>query len=355
MYKNSKVPVKCIKCGNDFEIHRATYNRKLKENKDTPQFICKNCYSIIKSEESKKYWDNLPEDERYRRVTKLVSERNKFFNNMPSDIRIEINNKISKKRKAYWDNMDIEDRIQFGLNHKKWWDNLTSEEREIQFAPMREGYWLWYNSLTDEEKKEISRMKSKYSSDYWNNMTVEEKTRWIKKRRDGFNKYFNSLNSSPNKNESDFINYLNLNNLDYKFQWYNEIDHPSFYQLFPSNPVTGASIVLPFHAWDFIIYLRDKIVIVDIDGSIHNPYHQDFKVVANTGKVVNINDIMKFNDSQRLYQTDGYDAYIVQCYDDKLTDDTPVIKLQTGEKMTVKQLMDLLYFMNSPLNIKIKH
>lgn len=63
------------------------------------------------------------------------------------------------------------------------------------------------------------------------------------------------------------------------------------------------------------------------------------------------------NDSKRPYQTDGLDAYVVQCYDDKLTNDTPVVNIKTNEKMTMKSfiaLMNILNLSNKELKETIK-
>ena len=80
---------------------------------------------------------------------------------------------------------------------------------------------------------------------------------------------------------------------------------------------------------------------------MHDPEKANYTTMYPNGEIINVAEFVAFNDSKRPYQTDGYDAYIVQCYDDKLTDDTPVVKIQTGEKMSFKSFMALIEFMNS--------
>ena len=89
----------------------------------------------------------------------------------------------------------------------------------------------------------------------------------------------------------------------------------------------------PTHFWDFMISTREGRVLVDVDGSVHDPRHT-------------ANKITHFNDSKRPYQTDGLPAYIVQCYDDKLTDNTPVLNLKTGDVVTLRQWISIISWMN---------
>ena len=58
---------------------------------------------------------------------------------------------------------------------------------------------------------------------------------------------------------------------------------------------------------------------------------------------VSMADVIAFNESQRPYQTDGLDAYVVKAYNDKLSGDTEVDILHTNGVMTYMDLIDIIY------------
>ena len=135
-----------------------------------------------------------------------------------------------------------------------------------------------------------------------------------------------------------------MNYLKYDIHWYNKIKHPDFDKLFPNNPVTGSKFVSPYHQWDISVKLFDTRVLIDIDGSIHDPNKISHDVTYFDGRKISLSDLITFNDSQRVYQTDNLNAYVIQCYDDKLTDNTPVVKINTGEIINFKSLIGILTF-----------
>ena len=136
-----------------------------------------------------------------------------------------------------------------------------------------------------------------------------------------------------NNNEMNFSKYLEKSNISYEVHYFNKIKYPDFDKLFPVNTSTGSTIISSYHSWDFKVHTLESDVFVDIDGSVHDPKNKT------TG-------ITEFNDSKRPYQTDGLPAYAVLCYDDNLTDDTPVKNIITNEIMSFKQFMALIAFMN---------
>ncbi len=157
----------------------------------------------------------------------------------------------------------------------------------------------------------------------------------------GYTEYQGRLNKEPNKNESEFINYLNIHKINYLYQYTNKNKHPDFDKLFKINPVTNVDYVSPYHKWDFKLVIEGKEILVDIDGSIH--FNKSYFVVhPYTGIRYNIYDYTKFKDSQRPYQTDGLDAYVVQCPDDKLTGETIVVNVSTGKKYSFTGFIYLL-------------
>ena len=87
--------------------------------------------------------------------------------------------------------------------------------------------------------------------------------------------------------------------------------------------------------------MSDKYILIDIDGSIHKLEQSKWIVDG-----FDVGGYIQFNDSQRPYQTDGLDAYIIQCYDDKLTNDTKVLHLQTNKEMSYKDFINEIKFLN---------
>ena len=58
------------------------------------------------------------------------------------------------------------------------------------------------------------------------------------------------------------------------------------------------------------------------------------------------------SDEKRICQNDGFVAYSIRCYDDKLTMNTAVCNIVSGELMSVKLLLDLMSFDNLPEDFK---
>ena len=57
----------------------------------------------------------------------------------------------------------------------------------------------------------------------------------------------------------------------------------------------------------------------------------------------------QFYDSKRQYQTDGYPAYIIQCYDKIIDFHTKVIDINNPEKeLKLYDLLNIIYEYNDP-------
>lgn len=136
-----------------------------------------------------------------------------------------------------------------------------------------------------------------------------------------------------------------IDRIEYTQQYRNQIKHPDFNTIFPVNPITNGS-VNPYHIWDFIIYGKYKNILIDIDGSIHYKKKNNYYFKNSKGDKINLSELMTFNESQRYYQTDGLDAYVIQCYDDKLSDDTSVLDLKSGKKIKYKDLLNIILYLN---------
>ena len=173
-------------------------------------------------------------------------------------------------------------------------------------------------------------------------MTPDEYQRWLQNSINGHNDYIKSLGNSPNKNEMEFMNMMNSLYLTYSYLYYNKTIHPDFEKLFPYNPIKKTGLISPYHQWDFIVYGKSSNILIDIDGSIHSGIGSDYYVTDSSGVKFKLKDYIAFNDSKRPYQTDGLDAYIVACYDDNLTPNTPVCQLNSDFITDVETLMNML-------------
>lgn len=384
---DDKINVTCSICNCLISISKYTYSKK--KNKS---WKCRKCLAKeakekyknlsaeekerrakISSERMRSYWNKMDNNEKEKRLN-LLNDGFKTYNELLSkDDKNKIKEERRKTMKQYWNSIDSKrkseilkpmkegfvkwynglsdnDKLDFHKyiqnGNKQWWDNISDEERKRISKIRSESSNKYWKNISDEERKLISERQSLQIKQYWDNMTEEEYKEWDNKRSKGFNKYMDNLNYMINKNEMSLINYLKINNINYELHWYNKIKHIDFDKLFPNNPVTDSKHVSPYHAWDFKLNLSDNIVLVDIDGSIHNVNKITHEITYFNGKKIKLSDIIQFNDSQRPYQTDGLDAYIIQCYDDNLNNDTKVLNIKTNEIITFKSFISILIWIN---------
>lgn len=402
-YKEAYKVTTCNRCGKEFSITSKNYYKKIRSNSE---FRCPACRALEngerkvyrashRSEQSKlsirrkkqQSWANQSEDvkrlisERRRQymsrddIRKFYSDkaRNQWLSKTPDEI-IQWRQKISEGWKLWNDNLSESDKALMSYNNRIAWNNKSDEYKEFHIKRMQSGWRNWWNSLDNESKIYYQSLLKAGNHKWWESMTPEErhafaKNNWdnlsqswkdeiAKKISDSFiNKTYeekilwnirfmeSTSKSGKNKdspNEIDFMNLLNIYDLKYSRMQFNNTAHDKFHELFPMNTVTGGTFVSPFHMWDFLIHCRNNQVFIDIDGSIHDPSKTNYDVRYQNGCIIKLSEYMQFNDSQRLYQTDGLDAYIVKCYDDKITYDTLVVKVSSGETMNIHSLLTLL-------------
>jgi ribosomal protein L21E len=265
-------------------------------------------------------WSNMSQEDRSKMYQLMKDAQRKYLDSLSDEELLSLKDKMSKRTKLYWESMNKED-------------------RDLLIQRMSEGHKNQWAKLTMEERANISRKISEAQRKHWNNMTPEEFQRWNKSRAIAYNNYINSIGILPNKNEMDLIKHLD--GLNYHYQYHSTIKHKDFDTLFPSNPITGSNLVSPYHSWDFMILCKIGDILIDIDGSIHNNESYE-RIHPLTGVKYNILEYQKFNDSQRPYQTDGLDAYVIQCYDNDLNDNTPVISLSDNTSMDFKKFKEVL-------------
>ena len=271
---------------------------------------------------SHNYWAEMSLEEYIKRCQEMSDKRREDWERATSAQLSQRVNAISTGRRRYWDTVSPEERRIIGKQHHEWWDTLNEEDRKNILDPLHDGF-----------------------SEWWNGLSTEGKNFEMKRRAEGYNEYLRRLGMNPNRNETDLINELRKHKIPFEYIHYNTSEHPDFHKLFPNNPVNKSDYVSPFHPWDFILHTLDGDVLVDIDGSIHDKTQCSITSDGKNGQY-ELYDYIAFKESQRPYQTDGLPAYAVLCYDDNLTENTPVINVTTNEKMSFKQFMATIEFMN---------
>jgi len=297
---------------------------------------------------NRKYIDSLSEEERKVKNDNLQKHNKEWFSKLTKEEIHELYKSRSNKRKEYIKNLSCDefnammDNIRRG--QKEWWNNLSEEEQVSKLSLLHDGNREYWDKMDEKERKEKIDKLVASAKEWQNKLTDDEFEKMMLNIALNKNKS-NDIPTSITKSESCFSNILSLNNINFKFQYYNIEKHPDFHNLFPKNPISGGK-VSPYHCWDFIVYLRDKDILIDIDGSIHDPENNNFNVISNNGLEFNLSEYTSFRDSQRPYQTDGLDAYIIKAYNDKIEDDTIVQNVKTNEEIKFKCFMNILYFDN---------
>ena len=380
-----KYRVICVDCGIEFEIGKTAYNNHNKNS--NLQYRCKSCRCIyyaklnkirwldksekervnfskkmkdiynqlsekdklIHKEKSISYWVNMSDKDKQLYIDyckelwrnrseeykiKFISNLRDNLNNWRKNIDIvsknQIYQKISDKNKQYWSNLSEEERNKridlLQYERDKWW-STASKDQLIDHKIKSIKYW---ESLSQEEREEYRQTKI----DEWKNRFNNE---YIKIY---FNTSLGKVNSETIKNnkspsELDFINYLNINDLMYNFQYMNYTYPDYFYEIFDKSKN-------PYHVWDFIIHTINGDVLIDIDGSEH--FIPEGEFITKDG--IDVGKRIKENDTKRPYQTDGLDAYIILAYDDTINMNTLVYIIKDNKFIIVKDLLNYLNIMN---------
>nr|DAR89240.1 MAG TPA: zinc-ribbon domain protein [Caudoviricetes sp.] len=255
--------------------------------------------------------------------SKALSDR---WKNMDQVKKHHIVARLQEGREEYW--KDEENKNFHSKRARKKWFNQTKEEQERILGALTKGRLDYYKNDTPERKRQRIQKSSESLKRFWKNLSKDEKDLRVKEMLNYLKPHFDSLSAGiMNANESKLSEFLNLYQLKYTYNWYNEEKHPDFDKLFPINPIRKGVYVSPYHAWDFKIEGIDSATLVDIDGSIHDPKSSSNTVHDTHGNEFILYDYIAFKDSQRIYQTDGLDAYVIKCYDDQLSYNTPAVHL----------------------------
>lgn len=357
--KSESIIVKCTDCGNDTPVSLSYYRSK----PDGYPWRCKTCQGIY----HKDWYKRKSKDEQERLHNQMSESAKRKFANQTDEEKQKISKNLSCALKKHWANLSEEEYNKKCQIAKSSWDAMSDESRQLQKQHVSESQRIAWSKLSDEEymrrchllavagkkqwenktPEEMDKIREDISQRFkkwWDTRTPEELIELSRKRAEGIYKrhQFDELN--PNKNESVVLNYFNMYHIPWERLISNETIHPQFFDLFPGNPVTGAARVEPFHVWDIMVPTPDGgRIYIDVDGSVHNPKMTQGLIYSKyTGKSFVMADAIAFNDSKRPYQTDGYPAYYIKCWDDKVTLDSTVVNIVTNESFQLKQLLVLL-------------
>ena len=366
---------RCDDCNNDY---RRFLNKNMSEEKrEHLRILGKEQWDAKTPEEKQKwsndgffystrFWNTMTEEEYFLQCEKISKAKKESWNLIPPEIRkycLEpahlgfqkwLNSLSEEQYKEYCNSISI------GL--QKYWATIPEDQRCEYMQLLFEGRDRYFNNLSDEEYEKLCKHLLNISSEYFANETFEQKERRITNLSDALREYRNKLtydefielehnkavklnnNYSDDRKkklkstEIDFMNLLDNYDFDYKVRWYNITINQDFRKEFPYNPYLNTEKISPFHEWDFLIIIKPFNILIDVDGSVHKfRSYQEFD-----DETYKFNNYVQFNDSQRKYQTDRLDAYIIQCYDDKLSLNNLVINVIHGKSMSVKDLFVML-------------
>lgn len=306
-------------------------------DKELVSLVCQDCGKSFTLTYGR--YRRLPANNHWRCKTCNNIKRSLIFANLTDEERLKLHNQRSLSAKKTWEDLTLDEYLRRSQSQKQRWARLSKEEKDVLLENMRKAQLIYARSpetrfklaqrnrdhwamLTDEERsKEIERL-NWIRATYWNNLSEREK--FIK-----MSKMWSANQTIIGPTEYVFNDTLKSfgmkNGIDYywSFNTYPYI-HPEYFKVFGKiNKVTGEENI-PYHSWDFILFPNSEYlsILIDIDGSAHNPNSMLFKRCSNH---YTEREKIDYNDSQRKYQVPyGMDAFIIKAYDDKLTKSTLV-------------------------------
>lgn len=377
-----KVDIKCSVCGENKTVCFGHYRKKIRNN--PKGFICHKCsidlwYSDpINSAKHAKAISNTYQNKSPEEKEAHAQHSRDMWANKTEEEKKKHAERSSKTMRYYWSNISPEEferrRQQMIETLARWRETVTPEEKARISQLKSDAMKIAWSKKTPEElikisnrtsmnslrwwrdtpESEINKLKatlSEIASKWWKDITPEQYREWDQARVSGMQRYVENLSTLPSNTEGLFMNYLNKYQIDYKWHQYNEKEHPEFSKLFGNTKGTKSGYSSPYHQWDFKLNLKNNPILVDIDGSQHDPNKNDYILRDQDGSLANVGERTAFYDSKRPYQTDGLPAYAVLCYDDEITDDTVVLNINTNETITFRTFMNDILLDENLLNI----
>jgi len=354
--KFTKITVKCSMCGKDIQLHWNSYRR----NFNGP-FRCQDCFNDYQKNNKIEYYKNETEEEKQKRIESHIDG----WNNISEELKQSIAKKKSIVMKNKLKDLSHNERyakISKAIDKvKEKWDNIPRSEHNNYMDHIHNGYDKWRSNLLNNNiayneycnnlslgqitryKNPNERLKtSMIMRSIASKITYEEFLNQIYKKVIKWNNDSSKHIHTETDTEEMFKNILDILNIKYTLQYFNTIRNQSFKELFPYNPYYKTEFISPYHRWDFLIHIKPFDIFIDIDGNIHDLNTHHGMVTNKIGNKFNLNDYIQFNDLQRKYQTDNLHGYVIECYNNKLSNDTIVTDIITGKKLPLNQFLNLI-------------
>ena len=326
-------------CKKEFEINIKTYKWRCEHN---IPYICPNCMKIYKSESHSK--GNIKRFSKPEERKKQSRSITKYWNNLSPEGHKERGNDVKRGQSNMTQEAKEKQRLGNSRSHKESFINKSLEDKQKQVDTLQNGNKNWLNNLTNDGWNNYKRNLSNGVKKYYKNLSLDDRILRDFKIRLNFNKdnimidkYFidNGIDMITNNPEKQFIEILLNNNIRFIYQWNSLQIHPLFNEMIQKSPNKLYNYASPYHRWDFLIHHKLGNIFVDIDGSIHNIKQEYGTKTAVT-----------FNDSKRIYQTDGYPAVIIECHNDNLILDSKIIYLKNGNVGRLESFINTLNVIN---------
>ena len=333
------------KCGVEFEILKNTYNNR-KYGK-IPMY-CPDCMkkyrNACQSESLRKLYQSRTLEEKAAISEKLSKAAYKRYENPEEHEKTSLaalrryedpkeHEKTSDAVKEAQANMSEEDRQRMHENQVKsiieTWNERGIEERKLHGEKVKAGH----DKMTPEQKLRASENISRAQIKRFSSLSYEDKIRYDLQKAIKANECsgFEPIKFDT-ETERSFYWFMKDKNIGLWYHFYNTTIHPEFYKYFKDNPYSKYNYSSPFHEWDFKIFTYKTPIFIDIDGPIHNKLLNDYIVTNKYDKKISITNMQKWYESQRPYQTDGYPAYAVLCYEGFFDGFNKVIDIYNPEK-----------------------
>ena len=267
--------------------HKVLYRDKLsddeKELRDTAlQNGCTKFWNNLSPEERKEFsikrWNSIDKSTQEKIINNLKIQSKKYFESLTKD---DIDKQVKIMQNGYWEKYNNDNEFRDSQinklieNNKKFYDSLSQEERKelIKKRTTKAHEKLKYLRANDEDyiKKESEHLQ-KHCRDYIDSLSPEELSNHIIKLNNSLEDYYKNMSSMErnqilhdNKFNKKFENKFNESILSNDFYFIKEYE----VRLDSTN----------FKFWDYAIFSKESnklVMVVDLDGEYFHGDNSDY-------------------------------------------------------------------------------
>ena len=212
-----RVDVKCLGCGNTYQVSYARWKRNGAENHE---WYCRKCIAEKISADSKQ--------KRAEKIKASIANMTPEEKQAITDKRLktisnpEFKEVMKTKKQETWKNKSPEELSNISQraseNTKQVWENMSDTEKESRLTKRLDGFHNWYSSLSDEEKDEKNKRKLENLNNWWLNLPLDKKIEYSNQLQSDYMNWLNNL--SPDELESRRIDRSNK-----KKEWWNSLSN----------------------------------------------------------------------------------------------------------------------------------